>query len=263
MQDMGMKSIGNMNLIGNTYFSFINLDHRKDRLKHVTAQLQRVGITAERTRGMYPHEYTGPEWKVDVMRKRSPGAIGCHYSMVRIMEKALTLNKHAGIYEDDVFFSEDYLERMQHVSDYCDSHEWDIIFEGGTFHNPPYWHRPNNPELPGTVTRKDVVPTDDPRIVRTYGAFSTFAWIVNVKSIPKLLELLDRHVHESMGIDWLTIKIQPELNCFAYVPGMVKQIDNKSDIGNGWTIFSGFSKVGPWWYADRKEMFDAENHKWL
>lgn len=251
-----------MNLIDNTYFSFVNLDVRTDRLKHVTEQLRRVGIHAERTPGMWPHEYKGDPRKVRVMMNRTPGAVGCHFSMIKIMEKALSLKKNAGIYEDDVYFCEDYIERMQHVSDFCDTHPWDIIFEGGTFHSPPYWNRPNNPELPNTKTRVDVEATEDPRIVRTYGAFSTFAWIVNKDSIEKCLKLFDENVHLSMGIDWLTILLQPQLKCYAYVPGMVKQIDNPSNIGKGWTYFSGFSKIGPWWYQDRKEQFDAENHKW-
>jgi hypothetical protein len=53
-----------------------------------------------------------------------------------------------------------------------------------------------------------------------------------------------------MGIDWLFIYLQPWLNTYAFNPGMVKQIDNQSDIGKGMTIFSNFSKLGKHWYQE-------------
>jgi hypothetical protein len=55
---------------------FINLDHRQDRLDKMKLELSRVGIKAERLRGMYPHEYSGDPSKVQVMANRTKGAIG-------------------------------------------------------------------------------------------------------------------------------------------------------------------------------------------
>jgi hypothetical protein len=56
----------------------------------------------------------------------------------------------------------------------------------------------------------------------------------------------------SMGIDWLFILLQPNLKTYAFNPGCVKQIDNKSDIGD-WTQFSAFSNLGAHWWADTIE----------
>jgi hypothetical protein len=105
-------------------------------------------------------------------------------------------------------------------------------------------------------------------MVRTYGAFSTYAYIVNHNSIFKIFDLFDQHLHESIGIDWLFIKLQPQLNCFAFVPGCVKQMDNQSDIGDGMTIFSGFSKLNGteensrYWYQERMEDFNPDTFIW-
>jgi len=103
---------------------------------------------------------------------------------------------------------------------------------------------------------------------RTYGAFCTYAYVVNVKSIEKILNLFDEHLHTSIGIDWLFIKLQPQLKCFAFVPGSVKQMDNKSDIGTGMTIFSGFSKLNGtvensrYWYQENMSDFDPNTFEW-
>lgn len=251
------------------YASFVNLDSRVDRLRHMEKQLHNAGIKAIRQRGLlYNKDFTSLE-RFPVMLKRSPGAIGCHVSQVLIMTMAHAAGKHAFVMEDDLIFCSDFQKRLNYIDEFTKNHEWDVIWLGGTFHvNPPHWHTGRNPDLPGTTLRRDAELTDDPRILRTYGAFSTYAYIVNVNSIPKILTLLDKHVHESMGIDWLFIKIQPQLKTFAFVPGCVKQMDNKSDIGKGFTIFSGFAKLNGtkeksmYWWQDKMEDFLPENFNW-
>ena len=47
-----------------------------------------------------------------------------------------------------------------------------------------------------------------------------------------------------------------QLNCYAYVPGSVMQIDNVSDIGQGMTVWSGQLRNGPYVFQARKENFD-------
>ena len=54
-------------ILDNTYASFINLDHRKDRLNHMTAELSKAKIEAVRTRGMLPNEY-----KANILKKTCP-----------------------------------------------------------------------------------------------------------------------------------------------------------------------------------------------
>jgi GR25 family glycosyltransferase involved in LPS biosynthesis len=249
-------------ILDHCYASFINLDHRKDRLRLMQAELKKVGIKAIRQKAILPNEYRGENRKVEVMRKRTPGAIGCHFSQVEVMKKALSVNQHAFVMEDDLIFCSDFMDRMHHATKFLDSNEWDVLWLGGTYHLTPTWHKKGHPDLPQCrcSNLKDVQATDDPKIVRTYGCWSTFAYIVNVNSLPKILKLLDEHVHESMGIDWLFIRIQPQLKTFAFLPGCVKQHDNKSDIGKGMTYFSHFAKLGPHWYQDRMEDFNYNDY---
>jgi len=129
-----------------------------------------------------------------------------------------------------------------------------VIWLGGTFHiNPPWWHK---------NLGRDAELTTDPRMIRTLGCFSTHAYIVNRDSIQWVMEGLDKVVHLSMGIDWAMIQLQPRMRSFAFVPGSVIQIDNQSDIGKGRTIYSGFKKLGPYWYQERMEDFDPAAFNW-
>lgn len=256
-----------------TYNAFVNLSHRTDRLEHMERELARVGIDADRVDGMNtkdPSKWNfGDRYKK--MLERTPGAIGCHISQVTIMKNALILNRSAFIMEDDLIFCSDFHERLSHINEFCDNNEWDIFWLGGTWHSPAFWHPHGpskmKPDCSANLGR-DCEPTNDLRVVRTFGAFSTFAYIVNYHSIEKILGLLDANLHESIGIDWLFIKLQPQLKCFAYVPGCVKQYDAVSDIGTGITKFSGFSRLNGteensrYWFQDRKEDFDPTTFVW-
>lgn len=234
-----------MSILEKSYVSFVNLAHRKDRLNHMQAELKRVGIEAVRTSGRLPHEF--PEAKYDTMRNRTPGAIGCHMSQVSIMEKALELNKHAIVLEDDIIFCSDIHERLNIIEEFTDANEWDVFWLGSSFHvNPPYWHRVGKSGMPPDCSAQlgyDAKLTSHPRIIQTFGAFATFAYIVNVNSIQKILNLFDKHIHESIGIDWLFIKLQTQLKTFAFLPGCAMQINNMSDIGKGMTMWSGFLQL--------------------
>lgn len=249
------------------YTAFVNLDHRTDRRGKMEAELSKCGIQAERVRGMLPHEYEGDPIKVEKMWNRTKGAVGCHFSQVKIMETALSLGKSAFVLEDDVVFASDVQKRLDYAQEFLNKNEWDVFWLGGTYHlNPPQWHNANhtNPELPNCdcTLNKDVECTDDPRILRTYGAWGTYAYIVNHKSLKKILKLLDENLHESIGIDWLFIKLQPKLNCYCFAPAMAKQYDNQSDIGDGVTYFSNFQNLGAFWFADRMEDFDPLTFNW-
>jgi GR25 family glycosyltransferase involved in LPS biosynthesis len=253
-------------ILENCYTSFINLDSRPDRLARMENELRKVGIPGIRQRGFLPSEVKVDPSKVRVMQNRTPGAIGCHFSQVEVMRKALEVKAHAFVMEDDLVFCSDFHERMAIVDDFLEDKEWDVIWLGATFHvNPSEWHKKGHgPDLQQCKCskRKDVETTSNPRILKTYGIWSTYAYIVNVKSIDKILKLLDDHVHESMGIDWLFIRLMPQLNCYCFVPGMVKQYNNKSNIGNGITEFSGFAKLGPYWWADNMKEFDPTTYNW-
>lgn len=236
------------------YSSFVNLDHRKDRLDGMLISLSRIPLNATRTKGMMPSEYVGDPKRVKVMRDRTPGAVGCHFSQVKIMEDALSLDRHAFVMEDDLIFCDDFHERWTIIDEFTSTRPWDIIWLGGTFHiNPPYWHK---------RLGRDAELTDHPRMIRTFGAFCTYAYLVNRTSIKKVLTLLDKELDRSIGIDWAMIQIQPILQTFAFVPGCITQYDNRSDIGNGITRFSGFAKLGPYWFQKKMTDFDPTTFNW-
>jgi hypothetical protein len=181
---------------------------------------------------------------------------------VDIMVEAHKRGKSAIVFEDDATLCSDFEQRFVYLEDFLNKHEWDVAWLGGTVHIPAYWHTGRNPDLLGSNLGKDAEPTDDPRIVKCYGAFSTFAYIVRYESIRKVISLLEQVMSGSMGIDFSFIQIGDRLNTFMYLPGMVRQIDNLSDIGQGMTVFSGFSKIGPWWYQDRAEQFNPNTIQW-
>lgn len=237
------------------YARYINLNHRMDRRAHMEQELERVGLHAVRLQGMLPGEYQGEERKVTKMRTRTPGAIGCHYSQVKVMEEALKAGRHCVVLEDDLVFCSDIVERLSLIEKFLNSHPWDVFWLGGTYHKEPIWHAPGHPQLEECNCRqgKDWEPTDDPKFVRTYGCWSTHAYIVNVEALPMVLTMLEQNVHLSIGIDWLFILLQPRITTYAFVPGCVKQFDNFSDIGKGITKWSGFAQLGPHWFQDRME----------
>lgn len=237
----------------------INLPHRADRRKHMENELSRVGISAEFINGMLPSEFDLSLPKLQVMANRTKGAIGCHYSQVKAMELALNQGSNALVMEDDLVFCSDIQERFKVIKEFTDKNEWDVFWLGGTYHLQPTWHRIKNgkhthPDLQmcNCNLNRDWERTTDYRIIRTYGCWSTYAYIVNVNSIRKILNLLEENIHLSMGIDWLFILLQPQLKTFAYHFGCVKQYDNQSDIGNGITQFSLFEKAcGNHWFKDK------------
>lgn len=239
----------------NYYIGYLNLDHRKDRLSHIKNELYRVGIEAERTRGKLPNEYDLSEPKLQVMANRTKGAIPCHYGQVEIIKKALDINKSAIVFEDDIIFCDDIKYRLGIIQNFLDTQDdWDVVWLGSTFHKEPTWHsNPHPVDMPDCTCalNRDWEQTDDKNIVRTYGCWSTYAYIVNIKSISKILNLLESNIHKSMGIDWLFIYLQPQLKTYAFSYGCVKQMDNQSDIGKGITKFSNFEKLGNHWFAEK------------
>jgi GR25 family glycosyltransferase involved in LPS biosynthesis len=251
-----MQNLSENGLVQGSYISFVNLDLRTDRLRRMEQTLKNAGLPVIRQRGMLPSEYKGDLNRIKAMLARpQKGAIGCHFSQVSIMELALRLDRHAWVMEDDLVFCQDFAARMDIIKEFTDTHEWDVIWLGGTFHvNPPWWHKKD--------LGRDAELTDNPRMIRTYGAFCTYAYIVNRFSLPKVLNMLEQQLPTSIGIDYAFIQIQPVLKTFAFVPGAITQYDGQSDIGLGITRFSGFAKLGPYWYQDNMNNFDPSTFNW-
>lgn len=255
-----------MSLLNECYIGYLNLDSRPDRREHIEKELSIAGIKAERTRGRLPNEFDLNDPKIQVMKNRTAGAIGCHMGQVEIMQKALAEGKHAFVMEDDCVFCSDIHDRIDIAESFLKDKDWTALWGGGTYHanNPAWWHKAgHSPDLSycNCTIGKDVEKTESKYLVKTYGCFSTHCYIINKKHIQDVLDFLDKNVHLSMGIDWLMILMQPLVETYAFVPGMVKQMDNMSNIGNGMTIFSGFSMLGNHWWQDKMSNFDYENFK--
>lgn len=249
--------------LDNCYISFLNLDQRTDRLAHMNKELERVGIKAERTRGQKPNEFDRNDPRFQVQWNRTPGSLGCMMGQHQIMEEAYRRGKSAMVFEDDIVICSDFKERLKHFGNFLEGKDWSVAWLGGTIHlNPPFWRTGRNPDLIGHNLGKDAEPTEDPNIIKCYAAFSTFAYIVNYEKIPEVLRLLEEVMPISMGIDWSFIKLGERLNTFMYLPGCVKQMDGPSNIGNGMSYFSGFARLGDYWFQDKAEMFDPKTIQW-
>jgi FkbM family methyltransferase len=247
-----------------SYPMFINLDHREDRRQHIKEQLERVGIKADRVRGVYFHEVEdskNPKYKT--MVDSCKNQLGCYTAHINCLERAYKVGSSALIFEDDAYLCEDFLERMDYIQNFLNNNEWDVVWFGGTYHLEPTWHdlpHTNSGNLDCTCTKGvDVERTDDPRIVRTYGCWSTAGYLVNYNSIPKILHMLEEVVHRSTAIDHSFIMIEPFTKTFAMIPALMKQIDNHSDNYDNINKFSDFAHLGRQWYADKMEDVDPSS----
>jgi len=235
---------------------WINLSHREDRRQHMARELAKVGLQAKRFEALRFEDYDGPAEDVQLMMP-TRNTIGQWLSMMAVWRTVVNTNQILGLLEDDALLCSDFLPRLKYIEDHFDK-PWDIFFLGATFHaDEAVWH----PEL-----GHDFELTDIDHIVRTYGAFSNQGYLINPKSAEKILGMMQGRMSRSRGSDHALIQIQPMLNCYCFVPGMVFQIDGKSDIGDGVTKFSNFFKsLGQYIWTDTLADFDwntwKENHE--
>lgn len=101
---------------------FINLDHRKDRLEHVTHQLSLIGVKGERFKAV----------------KNDNGAMGCTMSHIKCLELAKERGwNQVFICEDDIVFK-DPPSLLNSVDKFLSSNiQWDVLIIGGN-NFPPY-----------------------------------------------------------------------------------------------------------------------------
>lgn len=110
-----------MELLKNTLF--INLDHRKDRLEHVTNELTKLGIHGERFNAI----------------KTKVGAIGYTMSHIKCLEIAKERGyEHVFICEDDITFLNVELFK-KNIEKFYENKDirWDVLLIGGN-NLPPY-----------------------------------------------------------------------------------------------------------------------------
>ena len=110
-----------MELFKNTLY--INLEHRKDRLGHITNEFKKMGMEGERFSAI----------------KTNIGAIGCTMSHIKCLEIAKERGyENVFICEDDIMFmNPDILKDSLNKFTYDTSIEWDMLLIGGN-NVPPY-----------------------------------------------------------------------------------------------------------------------------
>ena len=243
-------------------FFYVNLASRPDRREHAEGQFAKHGLFAERFEAFTPDEWPGPEEAVARMRP-TPGAIGCYQSQTHLIRLAKGSDRLICVCEDDVLFCEDFNTRLQYIEDNFDE-DFDIFWLGATFHVkatlPPGEQLWTEKLWPGELGR-DVELTPVKHILRTYCLWGTYSYIVNGRSVEKILKLFKDNVHRARGIDDLCMMLGRELKTFCFVPGMAFQIDGRTDIGvggDGITRFSHFHKLGPYVFTERMEEFDPD-----
>jgi len=164
---------------------FINLEHRTDRLQHVTQELHKIGLhTAERFHAI----------------RTTAGNVGCTMSHIKCLEIAKQRNyPHIFICEDDITFTNPavFLKSLQHV--YDSKMEWDVLVIGGN-NAPPF--QPINEYC-----------------VRAYNVQTTTGYIVKQKyydtllanykeGINLLLREPEKKTQYSIDIYWKTLQSQ-------------------------------------------------------
>lgn len=110
-----------MELLKNTLY--INLEHRKDRLEHITKQMNIMGIDAERVNAV----------------KMKTGAVGCTMSHIKCLELAKQRDyEYVFICEDDITFRNPELFKTNLQRFYDDDNiNWDLLIIGGN-NVPPF-----------------------------------------------------------------------------------------------------------------------------
>jgi len=183
---------------------FINLESRPDRLKHVTQQLESIGISGERFNAI----------------KLKNGRVGCSMSHLKCLELAKKNNwDNVFICEDDITFTNPELFKNQLLKFLDNVNGWDVIIVGGN-------NMPPHQILDDFCIKVSYCQTTTGYIVnKSY--YDTL--ITNFKEgITNLLRNPDKHI--IFAIDKFWISLQRTDNWFMITPPTVTQYENFSDI---------------------------------
>lgn len=112
----------------------VNLDRRLDRWGSFLCRVAKVNgmpFTFERWVAADGANIDPPSWWKD-----SPGAYGCYVSHLRLLERCLSEETDAIVFEDDCIFCDDFAGRLitflEHVPD-----DWEMLYLGGQHLLPP------------------------------------------------------------------------------------------------------------------------------
>jgi GR25 family glycosyltransferase involved in LPS biosynthesis len=209
---------------------FINLDHRTDRLEHVTNEFKKMEITPERVSGIQP---------------KNP-AMGCTMSHIKCLELAKTRNyKQVFICEDDITFTNPELFKKQ-ITTFAENDKinWDILVVSGNVAPPCQ-------KLYEYAARVFYCQTTTGYIVkREY--YDTL--LTNFKEGLNLLLRNPTNKFE-YAIDKYWLRLQMHSYWYIITPLTVTQYDNYSDIESKTTKYSNIMlDLDKTWITRQKQM---------
>jgi GR25 family glycosyltransferase involved in LPS biosynthesis len=194
---------------------FINLDHRRDRLEHITNELNKTNIDKNkinRISGLYVKDF---------------GALGCSKSHILALESFINSsesNQNCLILEDDFEFtqSQDIINDLINKVFNSDINNFDVLMLAS---NTVYHYNIDN--IP--VVTKII----DAQTLSGYVVSRKFAPIL-LQNFKKGLELLEPF-GKPVGpfcVDMFCKKLQPIYNWYCICPKIGKQSESYSDIEN-------------------------------
>jgi FkbM family methyltransferase len=229
-------------------FKCISLKKRNDRRDWINSHLPKFNIKYE----FFDAITDNNEYNVNFPKKYNKGQIGCFLSHYKLL-KTHNSNKILGIFEDDVELCDDFLDRFKYIEDNFNL-DWDMFFLSSYYHlndHKDRWNKSGDFEL-----------TDTKYIHRVYGAFTTHSYLVNPKSINKILKLIDENINDTYAIDHVyCAKIESKLNCYSFTPGMANQRVSYSDVDGASKDPNEFkSIIGEHYYANNLKDFDYDKY---
>ena len=209
---------------------FINLNHRTDRLEHINAEFEKMGIKAERVEGVQP---------------KSP-AIGCTMSHIKCLELAKMRGyEQVFICEDDITFTNPDLFKEQ-IEKFAENDiiNWDVLIISGN-------NRPPCQKLYEYAARVFYCQTTTGYVVKKE-YYDTM--LANFKE--GLLHLIKNPTNKfDYAIDKYWQKLQMQDYWYIITPLSVIQYDNYSDIENKDTKYSEIMlDLDKEWFVRQQEL---------
>lgn len=209
---------------------FINLNHRTDRLEHINAEFEKMGIKAERVEGVQP---------------KSP-AIGCTMSHIKCLELAKIRGyEQVFICEDDITFTNPDLFKQQ-IEKFAenDNINWDVLIISGN-------NRPPCQKLYEYAARVFYCQTTTGYVVKKE-YYDTL--IQNFKE--GMVNLIKNPTNKfDYAIDKYWQKLQMQDYWYIITPLSVIQYDNYSDIENKDTKYSEIMlDLDKEWFVRQQEL---------
>ncbi len=204
----------------NKYFDkayCINLNKRIDRWNKAQQEFNKYNLVVERFPAI---EGNIQNLETEIL----PGNIGCVNSHLNIIKNARKNNyKSVAVFEDDVEFKEDVLEKFEEYYKQLPEN-WDMIYFGGNH---------NDREGENTLIK---ISDNIYKVTKTY---TTHAYIIKNTVYDEVIKLFSKYEHE---VDVLYSELQLKFNCYVFRPHLAWQRADFSDIMNTYADYTSILK---------------------